>query len=41
MKKYTTTSRVTFGFEGDATDEQVGKSQSNTDTTSGGSSYGR
>ena len=25
MKKYTTTSRVTFGFEGDATDEQVGK----------------
>ena len=25
MKKFTTTSRVTFGFEGDATNEQVGK----------------
>jgi hypothetical protein len=25
MKKFTTTSRVTFGFEGDATNEEVGK----------------
>ena len=25
MKKFTTTSRITFDFEGDATDKQVGK----------------
>ena len=41
IKKFTTPSRVTFNQESNATDEQVGKSQSNTDTTSGGSSYGR